>query len=337
MHALSRTSQPVAARGRALRTWLALGAGVCALLFAPSGESRTLGDPAFTCPSPPSGWKAGTGPIFWGPDENPGTDQVEITCQYQDRGGKSFGVRVSYALPTDFNPYSDFYYGCGTTGAVSWSGTQRMFRATSNQRWVMASFSDPGNLLSGGEEPRFESLARVMVSDALPLAHACSFQPSANEALAGWLFDFTFELASKGVVVRGGIGTHVSQKIAGEASYAIPDGSFQTKGAAGHPAVTVINAPKVAIVVAEAKQRHTLTVELTKGLSFLFATTKTRGSSAALVAGIRVIHSTLPGCGVGSLGTLSLATTPAAVKLQLCASVLGTLRNRNSRVDITRS
>jgi hypothetical protein len=293
-------------------------------------------EPHFACPAAPSGWTAPKAPGFWGPDENPGTDTEEITCVYASGKGKSMSVVVSYALPTDQYPFNDFVYGCGSNGAVAWDNTQRVYHLPSPDRWALASFTDPLRLLDGADVSRFEGLTRSMVNAAHDLAHTCSLKAAPTETVATWLFDFVLDLRSKGIAAKGTLGTHVPQSgvTPGVASYAIPDGSFQTSGGSpSSPLVTGLKAPPVPIAVREQGKTYTVTIALTKGISF----TQREGRAASLVAGVTVVHSTLAGCRRGSQGTLTAATGPAMLKLDLCSSVFGGLKSRAPRVDIERS
>jgi hypothetical protein len=310
-------------------------------MLALSQSNAAVGaQPSFVCPAPPSGWTAPKAPGFWGPNENPGTDTEEITCLYANSKGQSMSAVVSYALPTDLYPFNDFVYGCGSNGAVAWDDTQRIYHLPSSDRFALASFADPLKLLGSAEVPKFEALTHSMVDAAHVLAHNCSLKAAPTQTVATWLFDFDLDLRSNGVAAKGSLGTHVPQSgvSPGVASYAVPDGTFQTSGSPSNPVVTSLKAPPVTITLHDHRKTYTVTIAFTKGISFRQGAANGAGTLvASLVAGVTVVRSTLAGCRRGSQGTLTVATHPAMLKLDLCSSVFGALKSRAPRVDIERS
>jgi hypothetical protein len=317
---------------RVLRLVL-LGVLCAATLVASKATVAAGAPPNFVCPAAPPGWTAAKAPGFWGPDENPGTDTEEITCVFANRGSKTVSVVVSYALPTDLRPFDDFFYGCGTSGAVAWDNTQRVYHLPSADRWALASFTDTLKIMTSADVPRFKAVARTMVDAAHNLAHTCSSNALPTQAVATWLFDFDFELKGNGIVATGRLGTHVPQQgtSAGVATYAVPDGSFKTSGSPANPLVTKLKAPHVTITLHDHGKIYTVTFAFTKGISFR----KTgQAAAASLVAGVAVVHSSLTGCRARSQGTLTMMTAPATLKLDLCGDVFGSLKTRAARVDI---
>jgi hypothetical protein len=290
-------------------------------------------DPNFTCPPAPPAWTSSPRPQFWGPAEDPGDDTERITCSYANSRGLSTSVVVSYALPSDINPINDFYYGCGT-GSVPWSTAQRTYDIASGDHWALANFEDPYHAVSGSDQGKFETLARQMLSEAQPLAHACGAKTVPTQVLASWLFDFAFRLTGDGVTGSGRVGTHPSQAGAGIGSYAIPDGTFKTTGLLAHAAVADLAAPLLRIAVVEHGRRHTVTIKLGTGVSFRFEKVTGGSGAASLVTRVRVIRSTLSTCHAGSHGTLRLGTSPSRVRLSLCGSVFGGLKIRQPQVQI---
>jgi hypothetical protein len=293
-----------------------------------------------SCPAAPTGWTSSSaGPQDYGPEQNPGSDLERITCIYVDAKKEQLSVALNYALPSDLNPYSDFDYGCGT-GAIPWSNSLRDYQVVSTTLWADATFDDPLDLTSAANVPQFEGVAQQLMKQAHGLAQSCALNVKPTQTSAGWLFDFEFDLNGNGVIAYGGIGTHVpaSTKIVGVASYAIPDGSLQTKGSQSHPSVTGITSPDVKITVLDHGKIHTVTIEFTKGLSFKSVTVADGTvESNTLDAQVKVIHSTLSTCPRGSLGTLSLATAPPTVKLGLCGPVFAALTSRKPEVTIQSS
>ena len=298
----------------------------------------------YNCPNAPAGWTgASGGPQYWGPDQNPGADVERITCGYLNAKDDLVTLAVNFALPTDPNPWNDFDYGCGGLGAVAWSDSQRIYQSVSPSYWMDVSFTDPQNLISSGEVGSFEGVAKDMMTGAQGSAHPCAVKIAPTSTLAGWLFDFEFELRGKGVVAFGGIGTHTPAQgaVLGVSSYAVPDGSFHVKTMAhsSKPVVASLSAPSVGISVHErGGVRHAVTIKLTQGTAFSFKELPdNRSATSSLVVSVRVIGSTLPGCAVGSRGTLSLATMPSAVSLNLCGAVFDGLKSQAPTVTIQQS
>jgi hypothetical protein len=308
-----------------------------ALAIALAGNASAA---TFQCPAAPQSWKpARGGPAYWGPEQNPGTDVERITCSYLNTKGEALGIAVNFALPTDLNPVSDFAYGCDGGGPVAWDANQRVYQVTSHAYWLDANFSDPYHLATGGTISAFESAARTMLSDATELAHPCLVKIVPTSTLAGWLFDFAFRLAGKGVVAIGAIGTHVpAAGIApGVPSFPVPDAHFSTETSAGHTVVHKLDAPVIPITVRNGSGRHVVTVAITKAGGFSFAMLNAQTAAASLNLRIRVVASSLSSCPRGSRGTLSLATHPATVRLALCASTFGSLKTQAAMVTIQQS
>ena len=259
-------------------------------------SSKAAGDQSnFTCPDAPAGWTgASGGPQYWGPDQNPGADVERITCGYLNGKGELVSLAVNFALPTDPNPWNDFDYGCGGLGAVAWSDSQRIYQSVSTGYWMDVSFTDPLHLISSGEVGNFEGVAKNMMSGAQGSAHACAVKIAPTSTLAGWLFDFQFQLRGNGVVAFGGIGTHVPAQgtVVGVASYAVPDGSFHVKTAhSTSPVVASLNAPTVNISVHEhGGVRRAVTIKLLQGTTFRFKMLPdNRSATSSLVVSVKVI------------------------------------------------
>jgi hypothetical protein len=318
-----------------IAVWCALCASVVALLGGTSARADTI---SFTCPGAPAGWQpAAGGAVFWGPEQNPGTDLERITCSYLNGKHEGLGIVVNYALPTDPNPIDDFPYGCNGLGSVAWTDAQRVYQLASGTHWLTANFTDPYDLLSGGGVAQFEGVAHQMLNDAEGLAHACKVAFVPTSTLAHWLFDFDLDLGGGGVSALGAIGTHIPPQSTanGVPAYPVPDGSFETKGPARNPTVAHVSAPTVAIRVVAHGARHTVTIALTNATRFRFRTLANGGqATASLLLGVTVVDSSLPSCRVGSKGTLLIATVPATVRLDLCGPLFGTLTSRSAAVTI---
>src|SRR5262249_34182931 len=117
---------------------LACGGGL--LAAAPSDAAH----PPIGCPAAPDGGTnpSGVGEEVIGPDEVPGRDQEQITCDYYTTGGRHLLVDVDYALPADLNPLNDFVFACGHQNTVPWNATDRKYLISSTSYWATAAFFD---------------------------------------------------------------------------------------------------------------------------------------------------------------------------------------------------
>src|SRR6185437_4234688 len=87
-----------------------------------------------------------------------------ISCVYHHADLEQLYVTVSFALPTDLNPFNDFYLGCGH-GDRSWDDANRIYTVGSPSQWAIAAFSDISHLLSANDVTAFEGVARQLLAN----------------------------------------------------------------------------------------------------------------------------------------------------------------------------
>jgi hypothetical protein len=279
---------------------------------------------SIACPSAPAGWSTPTGggarsvrspnPGDATPaDLDPGSDQVTLTCGYLSTDGKKrlFSVIVNYAVPYDFNPYSDFYVGCVTklgvglpNGDLAWNKKVRRYRILSLNAWTYAGFYDLYHTLAESEVKRFKGVAQALLRRSVPAAHNCELpgKGGAAQVPKTWSFMVYANLTADGVTIQtngggGGFTTTVDTKgaIAG-----VDDLS-------GKDLLLLIGSPQAP------PQR--VTVRYGKALSFKTTPVKT------LTLSVEVVDSGYGGCEVGSTGTLTISNAPS-VTLELCGRTL---------------
>jgi hypothetical protein len=239
-----------------------------------------------------------------------GGSAVEVDCNYWTNQGGHLIVAVRYALPTDFNPFSDFYVGCmtnttgigGPTGPQPWDNQGRLYRVLSNTSWSYATFGDSYNQLSGNEVGAFEAITRAMLKTAEPVAHTCSLkvQPTAPTTL--WTFGFDANVKNNGITTTGGTSV-----------------TFMTRpnvnGGTGQlgdlkAADIVLNMTK------GSKKVGSVTLQVTQPVSFTYS------YGAAIRTLVQVKSSTYAPCRVGATGTLTVTSSVGAVTLQVCHTAL---------------
>ncbi len=283
-------------------TLVALLCAGLALAFVP-GTAFAAGpikDPALiACPSPPAGWTnpPGTGKTVQSPqlNENLATlgasDQAEVTCEYFDLPTKHVLVVVSYAVPDDINPVSDFYWGC-RSGGTPWDDSTRVFRVMSPHQWAIAAFSDVGGDLSRGDAQKFETITRQLLQNAEGFGHTCA--RSTSETFLTSNFHYSFKVA------------------AGQGS-----GSFwATLGP--KPTSTVPVGRVMSVTISLQLTRHgvtqPLTIRVERGFDYSPAGPRVTGR---VRLGVKVVASKVPSCHAGNTGTLTITTRPS-VKLAIC-------------------
>jgi len=297
---------------------------VCASLVALVGPATSSADQyadaasVITCPSGPAGWSVPPGTegrfvltpltsinqtetagITYG-----GT-QVNVDCTYVSNVGR-LTVTVRYALPKNFNPFADFYIGCGTnktgiggpTGPKPWDTKDRLYRVLSPVAWSYATFFDYYALLKPNEVGSFESIARTMLKASEPVAHDCNLklEPTAPQVL--WTFGFDANVTNAGVKTRGGT-----------------TGSFITKPnqAGGTGALGSLNAEPIVLKLTQGrKSMGSVTLHVTGPVSFKYS------YGATLRALVEVSSSTYAPCHKGATGTLIVSSNTRTVTLQVC-------------------
>src|SRR5207253_7411423 len=84
-------------------------------------------------------------------------------------------VEIAYALPNDFNPINDFYFGC-SSGGTKWTDSDRVFRQMSRNQWAIGLFADALGQLGSGDVPVFENMTRQLLQNAEGYAHPCTLR-----------------------------------------------------------------------------------------------------------------------------------------------------------------
>lgn len=296
-------------RGRSKqRALLVVAAAVSLLvLIAPPGGGAappSLKNPnGIACPSAPSGWntpppskKLLTPESIPAPSElehwAQGGNMVTATCTYHHSPAKAVSVILSYALPTDPNPYADFDLGCGTGGAP-WDTSNRVYRVASVQEWAIATLDDPSAFLPAASVPQFEQVTRQLLSNAAGYGHPCSLVTKPT-ALASQIY---FDVLVAGAHVKDTF--FVSQQ-------PNKDGSLP---------VTRIGPLTAPFHVQVGGHSRLLSVKLTRGIDYVVP----RGKVAGRVRyDVKVRASQVPGCRRGATGMLVISTSTPRALLTVC-------------------
>jgi hypothetical protein len=306
------------------RTFAASALSFCALVglvllaaIVPAGGAAAdvvIKDPhGIACPAAPPGWYIPPGDatsttpggrtlIIPGqvldPNEGAvGGNTVGVGCDYFTTAGKHIQVDLAYALPTDPNPISDFYFGC-QSGGTAWTDSSRHFRQMSPNQWAAVAFFDQLGQLQGAEITEFEQVARQLLANSAGYAHGCTLKLEPTPVDTRREFSFTVAAGKGGgLFFTRGLATDPTQEIV---SYSVPD---------------------MVLHVRNAKAKGTLTIRVTQGVNFVPSrVTKTGPSPQQLRLSIAVKKSKLQGCPTGSTGTLIVSTTPrASVLLKVCS------------------
>jgi hypothetical protein len=295
-------------------------------LFSVAGvsEAATLeGTKANPCPAAPRGWTGATSnPTLFGPAQQPGQHHMMVTCQYTQGPRHSVSVVAEYALPSDPNPLSDFYYGCNAHRKQAWTRGGRTYFVASAERWSYVEFTDPGHQLPDAAAGRFENTAQALLKHVSSDAHLCAIN-TATPTLVHHLYLFGFEFlhSSRGLKAFGGIETQSkSNPLIPAASFEAisePDATVLSK-------VTSVTAPVFTVhVVANGKQ-YSLRLRIDHGLDFL-----QKPPTQQLRLGLEVVGSDYASCPKGMSGRLTITRNamlntpdaPASVRVQLCGPV----------------
>jgi len=285
---------------------------------------------SISCPAAPSGWTvAPANPTVYGPSQNPGQTQEDVTCEYI-QGSKVVSVTADFALPTDQNPYEDFDYGCGHGSDQAWSAAQRIYFVLSTTQWGYAELIDTSREIADASVPAFEAVTRALLKSSEGFGHNCSLNTtSPEEAQEVFFFSFEWSLLAKNFTAFGG----VSSSVKGNAL--APAGSFTAVSPADGSSlledVASVHAPPIALTVVEGTKEHTVTVRITHGIDFLMKSFLQR-----LRVRIRVVSSNDSACHKGAQGTITISTTqflasptaPASVQIHLCGSLFSRGREK---------
>jgi len=289
--------------------------GVVMMLVLGGGTAGASGDPysdqaeKIACPAAPSGWSSPADggrtvltpltPLSSGTDPTTyfAAPVVEVDCHYATASGKEIEVLVRYALPTDINPWNDFYIGCTVTGhpqnvataAHAWSESQRIYRVVGAKTWSLATFIDDLKALTPADVPHFESVADAMLAAAQPLAHDCTLAGGGGPVDIKSIWTFRFDART----TSGGI-----------SSSAKTSGSFVTTASTtgvGVGAITNLFANDFRLRVAEHGKTGSIEVHIGDPIVFR------HGSGSLLRAHVVVLGSNEHGCAKGSVGTILLS------------------------------
>jgi len=268
------------------------------------GASVVASNPStIGCPAAPSGWNdpAVTKIIAAPesvppPDPNPaerqalGGNQATVSCVYHGKNG-DVTVAVSFALPADMNPVSDFDEGCGQ-GNVAWDDTNRVFSVGSDTHWAIASMSDMLGDLSAAEISSFEGVARKLLDNAQGYAHPCSLVTKPTAVLGRWYFD----IAVAGTNLKDTFWTATN-----------PNRN-------GIYAIKRISAATASLHLRTKAGTRLLAIRFENGVDF-------RGEAPKVAAEVRfrvrVTASQVQSCKKGATGTLAISTKPE-VLLKVC-------------------
>jgi uncharacterized protein YcnI len=279
--------------------------GLAAAALAGSGAAAVAAqDPnAIGCPSAPSGWgdpavskivatPQSVPPPADAPErESQGGNTITVTCQYHHGDEKQATITVSVALPTDPNPISDFYFGCGH-GDVPWDTTNRAYSVGSTSQWAVATFTDEINDVPNGEVASFEKVAQQLLQNTNGYGHPCKLVLKPTETQGRVYFDINVG----GTTIKDTFWTPP-----------VPNGN-------GIYPIKHISALNAALRVPTKNGTRLLAIKLSKGIDFRAQTPKAKGRVRFRVL---VTSSKVPSCKRGAAGTLTISTQPA-VQLDVC-------------------
>jgi hypothetical protein len=286
------------------RFWPWVGALLLVAVAAPFASARTsVKDPnAIACPAAPAGWDSSpvrkdvaTPQSVPEPDAEEhfatGGNQVTVSCTYFASLVEQVTLRVSYALPTDINPVSDFYWGCGT-GGLPWNDSERVYRVVSVQQWANASLIDLLGAVPQANVPTFEAVTRKLLQNAEGFGHPCTIVSKPTALTSRYSFD---------IHVAGGNLKSVFWTSESEAK-----GGVQ-------PVVQADVSTSVLNVNADGKPRA-LAIKLTHGIDYH----PTRFHTADTVRyAVQVVSTKVPGCKRGATGILTISNRPSLL-LRVC-------------------
>jgi hypothetical protein len=276
--------------------------------FAPLGtaaaDGKTAANPAtIACPPAPAGWnkppvtKTVILPTTTRDGYGGGYEQVaaggnsgSITCAYHKTAAKQVAVAVSFALPTDPNPFNDFDFGCGN-GSAPWTSAYRVYRVASHDQWALATLTDQLSYLHASELPAFESVTRQLLKNANGYAHSCHLVTKPTPVAPRVYFD-----------VRAGNDNITT--------------TFQTPVNPSHGIyrITKFSPTTAKLQIETGNGPRVLAIKLTRGIDY-------RAASSKLPAKARfhllVTGSSVPGCRKGASGTLNV-TEPLSVTVVAC-------------------
>ncbi len=268
---------------------------------------------AIACPAAPAGWDklpvrkdVATPQSVPEPDAEEhfatGGNQVTVSCTYFASLVKQVTLRVSYALPTDINPVTDFYWGCGT-GELPWNDSERVYRVVSVEQWANASLIDLLGAVPHANVPMFEAVTRQLLKNAEGYGHPCRIVSKPTALTSRYSFDI-----------------HVA---GGNLKSVFWTSESQAKGGV-QPVVQADVSTSLLRVKADGKLRP-LAIELTHGIDYR----STRFHTADTVRyAVRVLSTKVPACKREATGILTISNRPSLL-LRVCGQSF--LRNETPR------
>jgi len=264
-----------------------------------------------------------------GPTQNPGQHHTLVTCTYKQDSRHIVSVQAEYALPTNLNPYADFYFGCKQRRKQDWDNVHRLFFVSGEKSWSYVTFTDPGRELPNADVPRFETIAKSMLESVEPLAHSCELNTTTPTTVRQeYLFTFEFLVTADRFRAFGGVGMRTPLIPDGvfAATYAGPTSTVQSK-------IISVKTDPFHVSVTDGGKHYALRLSLEPGSSFV-----QRPPKQTLQFGVKVMSSNYPKCRAGEHGSLTIkadnrltrANSPATVRLALCGSRFGQGRTRGT-------
>jgi hypothetical protein len=213
--------------------------------------------------------------------------QVNVVCDYWQADGDRLRVAVMYALPTDPNPHSDFFFGC-SSGGVKWTDADRKFQLASEKQWAIASFYDYLSSIGASDVPAFEGVARQLLQNSEGYAHDCTLKTAETPTL------FNFQYSFSGPAGAGKVQFN----------------TFAALISSGALPVVSTSTPTYKLKL----NKRQITVKVRNGVRYYPALYPQRPK---LELAVQVVASQLPGCASGNTGTLVLTTS--SLRLRVCS------------------
>ena len=247
-----------------------------------------------------------------------------VSCDYSQAPKHTVSVVAEYALPSDPNPLTDFYYGCNARRKQAWTSTGRLYFVASTTRWSYVEFTDPGHQLPEAGVVPFEGVARALLENVSGSAHVCKINTVTPRLMQHlYLFGFEFLLSSSDLKAFGGIATQ------SKANILLPEASFSAvsdPNATVVQRVTRVTAKPFTVHIIAKGQRHSIRVRIDHGIDFLQKPPLQR-----LRLHLAVVGSNYARCAEGKTGRLTITrsaflntpTAPAVIRVQLCGAVFG--------------
>jgi len=281
----------------------ALVVGIAAALVPAVAAASTArkGPDAIACPPAPQGWSVTKAVLtpqttangYGGNYEQvaAGGNVATVTCSYRKSAAKQLDVAVSFALPSDPNPFSDFDLGCGK-GDVGWNRANRVYRVSSLDQWALATLVDARSVLASDEVSTFVTVARQLLQNAKGYGHACGVAAKPTDVTQRFFFD-----------IRVG-GDNL------KASFWTPPNPSKS----GIYRIEKISPAAARLRVETKAGERLLAITLTKGIDYRL---ESSGVAARARFRVKVTRSNIPSCRKGATGMLTVVP-PIDVLVDVC-------------------